>query len=306
LPRTKGRLGKLEAELLALDWQQAREGVEVKLLPRVGELYVLARSKDRVAKERAMRRRQLKKLWGRLGELTRMAPPRDALLLKLGAAKAQAPLAWRLVEIHVAADGTLSYSLRKDKLRAATRREGRYLLRSNLCAEDPAQIWRLYMLLVQVEEAFKNLKGDLAVRPIHHQLEYRIEAHILVAFLAFCLHATLRHKLRLKAPGLPPPDPPPDPIPHIIYSPGRLFFGIRKKDTTACGSGRDVLAIIQVSEAAGSPHELEAVFVCWHRCRLWPSEDGLPAGPRGALSGGGARPLPANGFLSGSCNLPPG
>lgn len=200
----KGRLGKLEAELLALGWQQARDGVEVKLLARSGELYVLARSKDRVAKERAMRRRQLKKLWARLGELARMAPPRDALLLKLGAAKAQSPLAWRLCEIEVAEDGALIYSLRRDKLRAATQREGRYLLRSNLCAEDPAQIWRLYMLLVQVEEAFKNLKGDLAVRPIHHQLEARIEAHILVAFLAFCLHTTLRHKLRLKAPGLTP------------------------------------------------------------------------------------------------------
>ena len=70
--------------------------------------------------------------------------------------------------------------------------------------EDPSSIWKLYMQLVQVEEAFKNLKGDLAVRPIHHQLEHRIEAHIFIAFLAFCLHATLRHKLRLKAPGLTP------------------------------------------------------------------------------------------------------
>jgi transposase len=198
----KGRLGKLEVELLERPWQEAREGVEVKLLPRTGELYVLARSKDRVAKERAMRRRQLKKLWARLAELVRMAPPRDALLLKLGVAKAQSPLAWRLVEIAVAADGALSYALRKDKLREVIRREGRYLLRSNLSTEDPAQIWRLYMLLVQVEEAFKNLKGDLAVRPIHHQLKRRIEAHIFIAFLAFCLHATLRHKLRLKAPGL--------------------------------------------------------------------------------------------------------
>lgn len=198
----KGRLSKLEGELLERPWQEAREGVKVKLLPRTGELYVLARSKDRVAKERAMRRRQLKKLWARLADLARMAPPRDALLLKLGAAKAQSALAWRLVEVAVAADGALSYALRKDKLREVTRREGRYLLRSNLSAEDPAQIWRLYMLLVQVEEAFKNLKGDLAVRPIHHQLEHRIEAHIFIAFLAFCLHATLRHKLRLKAPGL--------------------------------------------------------------------------------------------------------
>jgi len=200
----KGRLGKLEAELLPLDWQKAREGVEVKLLPRTGELYVLARSRDRVAKERAMRRRELKKLWARLAELKRQAPARDALLLKLGAAKAQSPAAWRLVEIQVAKDGALNYRLLKDKLREATRREGRYLLRSNLTEEDPAQIWKLYMLLTQVEEAFKNLKGDLAVRPIFHQNEQRIEAHIFVAFLAFCIHASLRHKLRLKAPGLTP------------------------------------------------------------------------------------------------------
>jgi transposase len=198
----KGRLGKLEAELLALEWQKAREGVEVKLLPRTGELYVLARSRDRVAKERAMRRRQLKKLWARLAELKAMAPGRDALLLKLGVAKGHSALAWRLVDIQVAADGALTYRLRKDKLREVIRREGRYLLRSNLSAGDPAQIWQLYMLLTQVEEAFKNLKGDLAVRPIFHRLEQRIEAHIFIAFLCFCIHATLRHKLRLKAPGL--------------------------------------------------------------------------------------------------------
>lgn len=198
----KGRLGKLESELLATNWQQAREGVEVKLLPRTGELYVLARSRDRVAKERSMRRRQLKKLWARLADLQRMAPARDALLLKLGAAQSQWPAAWRLVQVDVGEDGTLTYSLRKDKLREITRREGRYLLRANLTAHDPAEIWRMYMLLTQVEEAFKNLKGDLAIRPVYHQLEHRIEAHIFVAFLAFCVYATLRHKLRLKAPGL--------------------------------------------------------------------------------------------------------
>ena len=187
-----------------LDWQEAREGVDVKLLPRTGELYVLARSRDRVAKERSMRRRQLKKLWARLAELQRMAPARDALLLKLGVAKSDSPMAWRLVEVQVAGDGALTYRLRKDKLHEVTRREGRYLLRSNLRAEDPAQVWRLYMLLTQVEEAFKNLKGDLAMRPIFHQLQSRVEAHVFVAFLAFCLHATVRHQLRLKAPGLIP------------------------------------------------------------------------------------------------------
>lgn len=200
----KSRLGQLEAELLAMDWRRARQGVDVKLLPQQGELYVLARSKDRVAKERAMRRRQLKKLWARLAKLQRMAPDRDALLLKLGAAKSQCPLAWRLVGVGVAPQGELNYRLCKDKLRQAMRREGRYLLRSNLCADDPAKLWHLYILLTQVEEAFKNLKGDLAVRPIFHQIQNRIEAHIFVAFLSFCLHATLRHKLWLKAPGLTP------------------------------------------------------------------------------------------------------
>ena len=200
----KGRLNKLEKDLLALQWQQARQGVEVKLLPKEGELYVLARSRERLNKERAMRRRQLKKLWARLAELKRMAPARDELLLKLGAARQQSPSAWRLVQIEVASDGALSYSLKKDKLRQSIRREGRYLLRSNLPAEDPERLWRLYMLLTEVEQAFKNLKGDLAVRPIHHQIEQRIEAHIFIAFLAYCLHATLRHKLSLKAPGLTP------------------------------------------------------------------------------------------------------
>ena len=133
-----------------------------------------------------------------------MALARDTLLLKLGAAKSQYPAAWRLIEVQVAQDGTLGFWLRKDKLREVCRREGRYLLRSNLCAEDPAQIWQLYILLTQIEEAFKTLKGDLAVRPIFHREEERMEAHIFVAFLAFCLHATLRQKLRLKAPGLTP------------------------------------------------------------------------------------------------------
>jgi hypothetical protein len=200
----KGRLGKLEAELLPLDWQQARDGVDVKLLPRSGELYVLARSRDRVGKERAMRRRQLKKLWARLADLQARDCTRDALLIKLGQAKQQSPSAWRLVLIRVDAAGKLHYALDRKKLKAATLREGRYLLRSNLTGEDPARIWNLYMRLVEIEECFRNLKGDLSIRPVYHKLEHRIEAHIFIAFLAYCLHVTLRHKLRQKAPGLTP------------------------------------------------------------------------------------------------------
>ncbi len=130
---------------------------------------------------------------------------RDQLLLKLGAVQQQSPSAWRLVHIEIPkGDEPWQFSLRKDKLRKVRRREGRYLLRTNLVGHDPAQMWEFYTQLVQVEEAFKNLKGDLAIRPIHHQKERRIEAHIFVAFLAYALHVTLRRRLRDLAPGLSP------------------------------------------------------------------------------------------------------
>lgn len=201
----KGRLTKLEAQLLERPWEQVREGIEVKVLPQEEELYLLAKSRERVSKERAIRRRQLKWLWKRLAQLREMKLKRDTLLLKLGAARQQAPRAWRLVEVEVpSGQSKLSYRLRKAALRLARRREGQYLLRTNLCQREPSKIWEFYTLLTQIEEAFKNLKGDLAIRPIFHQKESRIEAHILVAFLAYCLHVTLRHKLRRHAPGLTP------------------------------------------------------------------------------------------------------
>ncbi|HWN47871.1 MAG TPA: IS1634 family transposase [Steroidobacteraceae bacterium] len=201
----KGRLSRLEQELVEKPWQEARPGVQVKLLPQDGELYVFAESRDRVAKERAMRRRQLKWLWKRLGQLAAMKLSREELLMKLGSARSQAPTAWRLVTITVAKDSaTFSYQLDRDKLRQARRREGRYLLRTNLTEDDPAQLWRYYLQLVAVEQAFKSLKGDLAIRPIFHQQEARIEAHIFVAFLAYALHVTLGRRLHALAPGLTP------------------------------------------------------------------------------------------------------
>jgi transposase len=201
----KGRLTRLEKALVAKPWQDARPGVQVKLLPQDGELYVFAQSADRVAKERSMRRRQLKWLWGRLKQLANMKLSREELLMRLGAARKQARTAWRLVTIDVAADSTaLSYRLDRAKLRRARRREGRYLLRTNLTDDDPARLWGLYLQLVSVEEAFKNLKGDLAIRPIFHQDETRIEAHIFIAFLAYCLHVTLARRLHALAPGLTP------------------------------------------------------------------------------------------------------
>jgi transposase len=201
----KGRLSRFEKALLAQSWQEARPGVDVKLLPEDGELYVYAQSRDRVAKERAIRRRKLKRLWARLRLLSAMTLSREALLMKLGAARQKAPSAWRLVEVKLAKEeGTFRYRLRRDKLRQVRRREGRYLLRTNLTETDPAKLWHFYLQLVAVEEAFKNLKGDLAIRPIFHQREKRIEAHIFIAFLAYCLHVTLSRRLHPLAPGLTP------------------------------------------------------------------------------------------------------
>jgi transposase len=201
----KGRLSKLEKALLGLPWQAVRQGVDVKLLPLEQELYVLAQSHARIHKERAMRRRKLKWLWARLKQIAAMELTREELLMKLGAARAKARAAWRLIDVEVAPDNaTFSFALNRDKLRQTRRREGRYLLRTNLCAREPAHLWQFYIQLVEVEAAFKNLKDDLQLRPIYHQLEHRIEAHIFVAFLAYCLHVTLRAQLKPLAPGLTP------------------------------------------------------------------------------------------------------
>ena len=128
---------------------------------------------------------------------------REALLMKLGAPQNKAPAAWRLVTVEMALQGaSFGYWLSRKKLREVRRREGRYLLRTNLTESDPAKLWEYYLRLVAVEEAFKTLKGDLSIRPIYHQREKRIEAHIFIAFLAYCLHVTLGHRLKHLAPGL--------------------------------------------------------------------------------------------------------
>ena len=206
----KGRLTRLEQAFLAQPWQAVRPSVTVKLLAEEGELYILVRSDQRRLKERGMRRRRLKTLWQRLGELQQQTNTRDQLLLKLGAAKQAAGRAWALVDIGVPAPGeavtpqTFTVRLRRDRLRQARRREGRYLLRSNLTDEDPATLWRYYMQLTEIEQAFKDLKHDLAIRPVFHQHDARIEAHIFVSFIAYCLHVTLKNLARPHAPGLTP------------------------------------------------------------------------------------------------------
>nr|WP_076611581.1 IS1634-like element ISVsp2 family transposase [Verrucomicrobium spinosum] len=223
----KGRLSKLEESLAQQPWQQARPQVRVKLLPHEGETYVLAQSEDRVAKERSMRRRRLRKYLDALQGLRQRKRPltRDAMHEALGAAKKEAGRDARFVKVSVQLQpakeegkakakakakgkskqlATLSWQLDRKTLREAWRREGRYLLRTNLTATDPARLWEYYLQLVEVEQAFKELKHDLGIRPVHHQHDHRIEAHIFVSFLAYCLQVTLKARLKLTASGLTP------------------------------------------------------------------------------------------------------
>jgi hypothetical protein len=156
----KGRLTRLQQRLLQLPWQLARPGVQVKLLAQDDEHYVFAESEARVAKERAMRQRQLKWLWARLKQLAEVQLSREELLMRLGAARARAPSAWRLVVVRVAAEGTnFTFRLDRAKLRHARLREVRYLLRTNLPKDDPAKLWNYYIRLVEVEQVFKTPKA---------------------------------------------------------------------------------------------------------------------------------------------------
>lgn len=207
----RGRLSQMERQFLDKPWTEVRETLQVKLVEQDGELYVLARSDARRDKEQAMRRRRLKKLVKRLHELRQQKLTRDQLLIKLGAAKKEAgPAIYRIIDIQLPGKDqpvtpeSFSFRLNWQRLREARRREGSYLLRSNMVGTDAGQLWTFYLQLVEVEQAFKELKSDLAIRPIHHQTDARIEAHIFVAFMAYCLQVTLKQRLRSLAAGLTP------------------------------------------------------------------------------------------------------
>ena len=206
----KGSIDKHEKQWLELPWKQVGDSVQVKLYEHQEELYVLARSDGRQAKEIAIRRKRLVRLLRKLRAMRRSLPGRDQLLLRIGAAKKEAGRSFGFVTITLpAATETVTrtsfhFRVEKIKLRQAEQRDGHYLLRSNLTAEDPAVLWTRYIQLTNIEAAFRSLKSDLGLRPIHHRLERRVEAHIFVAFLAYCLQVTLKNSLRNQAPGLSP------------------------------------------------------------------------------------------------------
>jgi transposase len=206
----KGRMRQHEKKWLDLPWQKVRDSVEVKLYEHEGELYVLARSEGRQAKENAMRRKRLVRLLKKLRAMRRSLPVRDALLLRIGAAKKESGRAFGFVEITLPKEqqavtrDSFRFRVNKEKLRQAEARDGHYLLRSNLTTEDPAVLWTRYVQLTQIEAVFRSLKSELGIRPVYHRLERRVDAHIMVAFLAYCLQITLKNRLQIHAPGLTP------------------------------------------------------------------------------------------------------
>jgi transposase len=206
----KGKIKQYQKKWLDLPWHKVRDSVEVKLFEQDGELYVLAKSAGRQRKEIAIRRKRLARLLRKLRAMRHGLPSRDQLLMRIGAAKTEAGRAFGFVKIQVpdaqqpVTRESFRFTVDQNKLQEAELRDGHYLLRSNLTAADPAVLWTRYVQLTQIEGAFRSLKSELGIRPIYHHLEHRVDAHILIAFLAYCLQVTLKNRLWLHAPGLTP------------------------------------------------------------------------------------------------------
>jgi transposase len=206
----KGKINQHEKKWLELPGKKVRDSVDVKLYEHEGELYVLAKSEGRQAKEIAIRRKRLARLLRKLRAMRKSLPKRDQLLLRIGAAKKEAGRAFGFVKIRIPQKDeavtrrTFSFQVDKVKLKRSQQRDGHYLLRSNLTGEDPAVLWARYVQLTQIESVFRSLKSELGIRPIYHQLEHRADAHVLIAFLAYCLQVTLKNRLLIHAPGLTP------------------------------------------------------------------------------------------------------
>ena len=213
----RARVRQTRSQWEALPWQKVKDTVEVKLFRDGQERLVVAKSGGRQAKESAMRRKKLAALLWTLRSLRRESS-RDRLLLRLGAAKSKAGRAASLVEIQLpraqkgtkkkqkpkVQPGSFKFRLLKEALKESELYDGHYLLRSNLSDKEPDWLWKLYMLLVEIEAVFKSFKNDLGLRPIYHSVEARVEAHIFVCFLAYCMQVTLRQRLTALAPGLTP------------------------------------------------------------------------------------------------------
>ena len=213
----RSMLGKLEQQFADKPWQQVHEAMAVKLTQHEGEFYVLAHSDQRQLKEKAMRRRRFKAYVRGLHALRRRCRSghrsrikRDTLLGQMAVLKQKAGRMAAAVSVHIPDEGqrptpeNFHYELNGEAYQEGLERDGSYILRSNVTQADATTMWSMYMQLVWVESAFKSMKSDLAIRPIWHQVQGRVEAHLFVAFMGYCLMAALRKRLEPAAPGLSP------------------------------------------------------------------------------------------------------
>jgi Transposase DDE domain len=204
----KGKIQQYEKKWLDLPWQQVRESVDVKLFEQDSELYV-PRAKEEEPKKPPCAASVWPACSKKLRAMRRL-PSLVQLPMRLGAAKSQAGRAFQFVQMQVPEEGqqvtreTFQFRVDKQRLQEAEWRDGHYFLRSDLTVGDPSLLWTRYVQLTQIESVFRSLKSELGIRPIYHQLEHRADAHILIAFLAYCLQVTLKHRLLLHAPGLTP------------------------------------------------------------------------------------------------------
>lgn len=199
-------LDEFQNELIDKGWQQINESVRVKHLEKEGECYVLACSKSRMAKERAMRKRKLRKYLDGLARLKKNYRDRDRFMKRLGVLQSEAGSCRHCIDLKLPAQGkrvtNFDFSSNRKKYQQMIYRDGMYFLRTNQSGKEAVELWQQYMLQCNVEQAFKELKSDLGIRPVYHHKEERVDGHIFVAFLSYCLQATLRQKLRNSSSGL--------------------------------------------------------------------------------------------------------
>jgi len=199
-------LDEFQNKLIDKEWQQVNESVRVKHLENNGECFVLACSKSRMAKERAIRKRKLRKYLDGLAKLKKNYRDRDRFMKRLGVLQSEAGSCRHCIDLKLPAQGKrvtyFDFSFNRKKYQQMIYRDGMYFLRTNQIGKEAVELWQQYMLQCNVEQAFKDMKSDLGIRPVYHHKEDRVDAHIFVAFLSYCLQTTLRHKLRQSASGL--------------------------------------------------------------------------------------------------------
>jgi len=211
----RSQMKQFEAELLKQDWTQVRPEVEVKkvTIPQGEETYIRCRTAGRKEKEKAIRNRFSHSLETALKGLekaiaTGRLKDRNKMERRLGKIQARHPQVNDLYEVAVrdTTEGVrLSWQMQEDRKKWRESREGAYLLRTNLQAETAEELWAKYMQLTEAEASFRALKSELSIRPLFHQLEPRVKAHVMVAFLGYALWVTLKHSLQRRPAMVPKP-----------------------------------------------------------------------------------------------------